>query len=65
LYKVLLIGVLGLPLSGCGASAVGVWVQYPETERSFSWQWSFQQPDPAWHKPDAKKEQVVGVPTWM
>jgi hypothetical protein len=63
--RIVLAGMLTLPLHGCGANAIGVWVQYPETERSFSWQWSFQQPDPAWHKPDAQKEQVVGVPTWM
>jgi hypothetical protein len=63
--KVLLIGVLAVLLGGCGANAIGIWVQYPETERSFSLQWSFEKPDPAWRKPDAKKEQVVGVPTWM
>ena len=65
MHRGLLVGVLALPLCGCGASAVGFWVQYPETERSFSLQWSFEKPDPAWRKPDAKKEQVVGVPTWM
>ncbi len=48
-----------------GSQAVGFWVQSPETERSFSLQWSFEKPDPEWRKPDPKKEQVVGVPTWM
>jgi len=42
-----------------------VWVQYPEANRSFSLQWNFDEPDPAWRKPDAKQEQVIGVPAWL
>ncbi len=58
-----LIGLSALLLGGCGANAVGLWVQYPEANRSFTLQWNFDQPDPAWRKPDAKQEQVIGVPT--
>jgi hypothetical protein len=59
--RTVLISVLVLSLSGCGASAVGFWVQYPEPERSFSLQWNFDEPDPAWRKPDAKRDQAIGV----
>ena len=63
LMRKVLVSLLALFLPGCGASAVGLWVQYPEPERSFSLQWNFDEPDPAWRKPDAQREQAIGVRT--
>lgn len=58
-----------LLLGGCagGPIAVGVWVQFEDTTKSFAYSKSFTAPDPAWRCPDRTnaENQVLGVPTWM